>query len=205
MAALRSFLCLVAAAIAAVCVLPVAAQIVAPLTAGASLAQGPPRGVWLSPGRSYLGLNLGRSRYQPGCEGTALLCAESDRPTEIFLGTMATNFWGVELGYMNLERLAPGVGETRQGLSLSLVGKTRMGPSVGLFGKVGARSDTSVLGASGSLTTGQGIGLSYGAGLSLDFSPRFSASLEWDSNDFRFAGGSRDPVRSTSLGLQFRY
>jgi OmpA-OmpF porin, OOP family len=29
--------------------------------------------------------------------------------------------------------------------------------------------------------------------------------VEWESNDFRFAGGGRDPVRSTSLGLQYRY
>ena len=49
------------------------------------------------------------------------------------------------------------------------------------------------------------MGLSYGAGVSYDFTPRLSATLEWDSNDFRFASGGRDPVRSTSLGLQYRY
>jgi len=44
-----------------------------------------------------------------------------------------------------------------------------------------------------------------GAGVSYDFNPRISATLQWDSNDFRFAGTGRDPVRSTSLGLQIRY
>jgi hypothetical protein len=50
----------------------------------------------------------------------------------------------------------------------------------------------------------QGFGLSFGGGISYDFTPRLSARIQWDSNDFRFANG-RDPVRSTSLGLQYRY
>ena len=49
-----------------------------------------------------------------------------------------------------------------------------------------------------------GVGLSYGAGLSLDFTPRLSATLGWESHDFRFAGGLRD-VRATSLGLRYSY
>ena len=201
MAALRSLLCLVTAAVAAAWI-PAAAQVSLP----APRAEDPPRGVWLPGGRSYLGLNPGRSPYQLSCESTAWLCDGRDRPSELFMGTMAGDFWGVELGYLTLGRLAPGLGESRQGLSLSLVGKTRMGASLGLFGKVGARADTSVMGASGSaMGAAQGVGLSYGAGLSFDFSPRLSASLEWDSNDFRFASGGRDPVRSTSLGLRFRY
>ena len=69
-----------------------------------------------------------------------------------------------------------------------------------------AASDTAALAASGiAAGSEQGFGLSYGAGVSYDFTPRLSATLELDSNDFRFAGGGRDPVRSTSLGLQYRY
>ena len=102
------------------------------------------------------------------------------------------------------------VAETRaQGLNLSLVGKAQVARSLRVFGKVGStygRSETAALAAS-SIATGseQGFGLSYGAGVSYDFTPRLSATLELDSNDFRFAGGGRDPVRSTSLGLQYRY
>lgn len=205
MKALRTLLCLFTAAVAALCA-PAGAQVVGGATGVLQPADDPPRGVWLPGGRSYLGLNVSRSRPQLACQSTALLCDENGRSTEFFVGTMATNFWGVELGYLNLGQIARGTGEARgEGLSLSLVGKARMGPSVGLFGKVGtayARPDTSVLGAG---AAGQGFGLSFGGGLSFDLSPRLSATLEWDSNDFRFASNGRDPVRSTSLGLQFRY
>jgi OOP family OmpA-OmpF porin len=170
----------------------------------------PPRGGWLPGGKSYLGLNLGRSRYSVSCGTTALLCDDTDRSAQLYAGTMIGNFWGVELGYLNMGRIARAGGETRaQGLNLSLVGKTQVAPSLRVFGKVGTtygRSETSALAAS-SIATGSehGFGLSYGAGMSFDFTPRLSATLEWDSNDFRFSGGGRDPVRSTSLGLQFRY
>lgn len=169
-----------------------------------------PRGAWLPDGKSYLGLNLGRSRYNISCSTTALLCDDTDRSAQLYAGTMIGNFWGVELGYLNMGRIARLGGETRaQGLNLSLVGKAQVAPSLRVFGKVGTtygRSETSALAAS-SIATGSehGFGLSYGAGLSFDFTPRLSATLEWDRNDFRFAGGGRDPVRSTSLGLQFRY
>jgi OmpA-OmpF porin, OOP family len=139
-----------------------------------------------------------------------LLCDDKDRSAQLYAVTMIGNLCGVELGYLNMGRIARAGGETRaQGLNLSLVGKTQVAPSLRVFGKVGTtygRSETSALAAS-SIATGSehGFGLSYGAGMSFDFTPRLSATLEWDSNDFRFSGGGRDPVRSTSLGLQFRY
>jgi hypothetical protein len=49
-------------------------------------------------------------------------------------------------------------------------------------------------------------GLSFGAGLSMSVTPRLSASFGFDSHDLRLGlTGPRDPVRSTSLGLQYRY
>lgn len=207
MVVLRPLLCLLFAA--AALTVPVAAQVVVD-SDGSPAVGTPPRGAWLPGGKSYLGLNLGRSRYNISCGTTALLCDDTDRSTQFYAGTMIGNFWGVELGYLNMGRIARAGGETRaQGLSLSLVGKAQLMRSLGVFGKVGTtygRSETSALAAS-SITTGsgQGFGLSYGAGVSFDFTPRLSATLEWDSHDFRFAGGGRDPVRSTSLGLQFRY
>jgi hypothetical protein len=81
---------------------------------------------------------------------------------------------------------------------VSVVGRASFGASsLGLFGRVG--SGTSVRTAA--LGTDSGFGLSYGAGLSWDFSPRASATLGWDSYDLRPGGA----VRSTSLGLQLRY
>jgi hypothetical protein len=48
-------------------------------------------------------------------------------------------------------------------------------------------------------------GLTYGVGLSWDFSRSASAVLGFDSYDFRGASGELRDVRSTSLGLQWRY
>jgi len=195
MAAVRTLLCLVFATAPAFW-LPVAAQASHGLYGAHAPNPGnPPRGAWLPGGRSYLGLNVGRSR-SAACGSTALLCDDADRPTELYTGTMVGKFWAVEVGYLNLGRLARPAGEARaQGLNISLVGK--LAPSLRAYGKLGA--------SSGALPSEQGFGLSFGGGLSLDFTPRLSATIEWDSNDFRFGGSGRDPVRSTSLGLQYRY
>jgi OmpA-OmpF porin, OOP family len=204
MAGLRTVLCLVLTAAATSLALPVAAQ--TQPTAGADKSR-----IWLpGPGRSYLGLNLGRSRYNLPCGSASLLCDDSNRSVQLYTGTMVGDFWGVELGYLNMGRIARAGGETSAtGLNLRLVGKAPLGRSFGVFGKVGTtygRAESSTL-SSSVIAAGaeRGFGPSYGAGLSYDFNPRVSATLEWDSNDFRFAGTGRDPVRSTSLGLQIRY
>lgn len=207
MAVLRPLICLIFAA-AGLCAPAAAQMVVGPQ--GDPAVQSSTRTAWLPGARSYLGLNLSRSRYNVSCGTTALLCDDSDQGAQLYAGTMIGNFWGVELGYLNMGRIAWAGGETRaQGLNLSLVGKARVARSLGVFGKVGTtygRSETFALGAS-SVASGaeNGFGLSFGAGVSVDFTPRLSATLEWDSNDFRFSGGGRDPVRSTSLGLQYRY
>jgi OmpA-OmpF porin, OOP family len=168
--------------------------------------------LWL-PGssRSYLGLNLGRSSQHLACGSIALLCDDTDRSMRLYAGRMIGNFWGVEVGYLDTGRIARiGGSPAAQGLNLSLVGKAPLGRAVGVYGKFGTtlgRPDTSVMGASGVAAPGveRGFGLSYGAGVSVAFTPRLSATLEFESNDFRFAGSAGDPVRSTSLGLRYRY
>jgi hypothetical protein len=138
----------------------------------------------------------------------ALTCGEPDRPLELYTGTMLGNFWGVELGYLEAARLArAGAPARTQGLNLSVVGKRQLAPAVGIYGKFGTtygRSDNALALSGGGNAADRGFGLSFGGGVSFDFTPRLSATLEWDSNDLRFAGG-RDPVRSTSLGLKYRY
>jgi hypothetical protein len=167
------------------------------------------KGGWSTGQRTSLGLNVGRIQSSLPCTSTTLLCDSSERVTRLSANRMIGNFWGVEVGYVDMARVPRIAGESRaQGLNLSLVGKTPIWQSLGIFGKVGTtygRTDTSNLGAGPAMASDQGFGLSYGAGVSFAFTPRLSATLEWDSNDFRFAGTGRDPVRSTSLGLQYRY
>jgi OmpA-OmpF porin, OOP family len=160
--------------------------------------------------RSYLGLNLGRSHYENTntCSGTALVCDPGNATTRLYAGASFGRNWGAEFGYIDLGRVLRPTGESRaQGLNLSVVGRTRLANSWGVFGRVGTtygRTDTTALAAS---TTGieQGFGLSVGGGVSYEFTPRLSGTLELEAHDLRFAGGARDPVRSTNLGLQYRY
>jgi OOP family OmpA-OmpF porin len=205
MAALRTLLCLVFATAATSLALPVAAQ-TSPESTGVDKSR-----IWLpGPGRSYLGLNVGRSHYSLPCGSATLLCDDTDRSVQLYTGKMIGDFWGVELGYLNMGRIARVGGDTSAtGLNLRLVGKAPLGGSFGVFGKIGTtygRAEGSALAGSGiAAGSERGFGPSYGAGVSFDFNPRVSATLAWDSNDFRFAGTGRDPVRSTSLGLQIRY
>jgi OmpA-OmpF porin, OOP family len=201
----RSFLLAFAAAL----VLPASAQTSSEFAGKPGLAN--LGSSWL-PGteRSYLGLNVGRSNRLP-CASITLLCDDTDRSMRLYAGKMVGNFWGVELGYLDTRRIARAGGlPGAQGLNLSLVGKAPLSRKLGVYGKFGTtlgRSDTSALGGSGVAAPGfdRGFGLSYGAGVSLAFTPRLSATLEFESNDFRFAGSAGDPVRSTSLGLRYRY
>lgn len=163
-----------------------------------------------SAGRGYVGLSLGRSRYSAPCGATSFNCDSTDNSVQISAGSMLGNFWGVELAYIDMGRISRGGGTTKaQGLNLSLVGKAPIWQSLGLFGKVGTtygRTETSALLGSGvNNGSDRGFGLSYGAGVSYDFTPQLSATFGWDSHDFRFAGSGRDAVRATSLGLQYKY
>ena len=201
---LRSLLCFLLAAAPALWH-PVLAQTATAVTSASAPSANPFTGLR---SRGYLGLSLGRSSYKLSCPTTSLTCDDADTAVRAYGGAMLGNHWGVEIGYLDLGRIAREGGTTKaQGLNLSLVGKAPLASSLGIFGRLGTtygRTETSASSAAIAIGTEKGFGLSYGAGLSYDFTPRLSATLEWDSNDFRFSGG-REPVRSTSLGLQYRY
>jgi hypothetical protein len=93
-------------------------------------------------------------------------------------------------------------GPSGPGLNLSLVGNAHVS-SFGVFGKIGsttyARPDTSVMGMASAPVS---EALSWGGGVSYQFTPRLSATFEWISYDLKLPNG---PLRSTSLGLKYRY
>ena len=156
--------------------------------------------------RAYLGLHAGTPQVRVGCGVATLVCAPPS--VSLYGGQAWGTTWGAELGPVDLGRAWRGAAIGRsQGLSPSLVGRAPLGASFGVFGRFGAsygfaEAPTPVAPALAG-ATGGGLGLSYGAGLSYDFSPRLSATIGWDSHDFRLSG--RDPVRATSVGLQYRY
>jgi hypothetical protein len=164
-------------------------------------------GAW--PSRSYLGLNLGRTRNELSCEMPGLGCDMRSAATHLYGGYMLNRHMALEVGYLDFDRLQRELGPTRaQGLHLSLVGRAQIGEALGVFGHLGttySRSDTSALGAAAAPGAESGFGLSYGAGVSWAFSPRGSATLGWDSQELRLPGMGRDTLRTTRLGLQWRY
>ncbi|MDO8375089.1 MAG: porin family protein [Polaromonas sp.] len=183
--------------------LPVQAQISSPSSGSGSSA-------WYAPGSAYLGFNAGRSNYRQGCGTGVFNCGDKDNAYSIYGGGMFSNNFGLELGYLDMGNIDRGGGTTQaHGINLSLVGKVPLSPTWGLFGKVGTTyGRTSVSSTPGSgVTSGDddGFGLSLGAGVSYDFSDRWSAVLQWERHDFKFSGSGRDNVNATTLGLKYRF
>ena len=165
---------------------------------------------WYAPGSAYIGFNAGQSSYRQGCGTGAFNCGDKDDAYSIYGGSMFSNNFGLELGYIDMGDIPRGGGTTKaQGVNLSLVGKLPLSQAFGLFGKVGTtygRTSVSSLPGSGVAAGSEnGFGLSVGAGMSYDFSERWSAVLQWDRHDFKFAGAGRENINATTLGVKYRF
>jgi hypothetical protein len=146
---------------------------------------------------------LAQSSQTSFSTGRSALGLQSRGTDYFFARSMLSDHWGTEIGVLDARTLARGAPGRRQGLNVSMVGRAPLGQSLDVFGKVGAIQGLGTAGGLGMRP--QGMGLSFGAGLSYDITPRLSATLAWDSVDLRFTGVGREPVRSTSIGLQYRY
>ena len=95
-----------------------------------------------------------------------------------------------------------------QGVNLSLIGRAPLSEQFDVFGKVGTTyGRTRTNGFQGfDVATGKddGFGLSYGLGVRWNFTPQWSAVLEWERHRFHFADGRND-VDLTSVGVQYRF
>ena len=82
-------------------------------------------------------------------------------------------------------------------------------PSFNLLGKIGttySRTDVSAFPGSGVASGSEdGFGLSYGLGVEFMFTPQWSAALQYESHDMKFAGNRDDRVAVTSLGVRYRF
>jgi hypothetical protein len=168
-----------------------------------------PDNVWSSFSASApgVGINAAKTQVAIGCGSSLLPCRPGQSLASQSPGSMR---WSVEMGTLNLASARAGFGN-RPGLNLSLVGRQPVhvfGSSFSVYGKLGTTYGMSETGAgvpSLASPSEGGTGLSFGAGVSMDLTPRLQATLGWDSYENRFGGPSRDLVRSTNLGLQFKY
>jgi OOP family OmpA-OmpF porin len=186
------------------------AGLVLAASASAQLAAEPSGGFqWRSSG-SNLGLNPAHAAVAIGCGSSLLPCRSPEEAAAASRLQDDHLRWTVELGVLNLGATGIALSPGRQGLNLSLVGRRPLslfGSRFSVYGKLGTTygvADPAVAATPVPPLEG-GYGLSFGAGVSMDFTPRLSGSFGFDSHELRLGGGPRDPVRSTSLGLQFRY
>jgi OOP family OmpA-OmpF porin len=167
-------------------------------------------GAWYAPAGGYIGFNAGQSNYRQGC-GTGLFsCGDKDDAFSIYGGSMLNNNFGLELGYFDMGDIGRAGGTTEaRGLNLSLVGRVPLGERVGLFGKLGTTyGSTKVSSSPGSgVTAGDedGFGVSVGVGVNFDINQNWSAVLQWDRHEMKFAGIGREPVHATTIGVKYRF
>jgi OOP family OmpA-OmpF porin len=181
------------------------------LCCAAALAQSSPNyelggRSWL-PGAAYAGASLGRPSYRLDCPGG---CNQPSASGTVYVGTMLTPHVGAELGLLRLGELDRAGGDTKaDGVNFSLVGRAPVGGGFGVFGRVGATwGRTHVDAAPGAgIATGRasGWGPAYGLGIDWAFSENWSAVLDWQRHRFDFAGDDNAWVRSTNIGLKYRF
>ena len=162
--------------------------------------------------KGYIGFNAGQTDYRLS-NGLGLF-SNDNRANAYSLtgGAYFTNNLGVELGYTDFGRINRAGGSSRaDALSVSLVGKLPLAQSFNLLGKIGTsygRTEVSAAPGSG-ITSGsdQGFGLTLGVGAEYMFTPNWSALLQYDAHDLRFAGGTNNGERVgvTSLGLRYSF
>jgi len=153
---------------------------------------------WRS-GGSTLGLQPAAAPLQPQCGPISLACSSS-AAMALHASPGAPRSISLQLGA--IDGSASLKMARTQGLSLAVVGKAGVFSDLGVYGRVGTVTGP---GSGFALMPGADGGLTYGVGLSWDFSRSASAVLGFDSYDFRGASGELRDVRSTSLGLQWRY
>ena len=186
-------------------------MVIVGLAAGSALAQSAASSAveWRAPA-SRLGLDPEKVQLSIGC-GASLLPCRNQAQALAASSVPDVLRWTVELGAPSEPMAASrGFSSGRQGLDVSLVGrKPLFGSSFSVYGKLGTTYsyfDPAVAMGYGPGPADSGYGLAFGAGVSMAVTERLSASFGFDNRDLRLGNtGVRDPVRSTSLGLQYRY
>lgn len=162
------------------------------------------------PGSAYIGFNVGQSNLNLN-NGNGTFGIERNKNTyNLYGGSYFNDFVGLEIGYADFGRINRGGGQTKaDGFNVGLVGKFPLGNSFNLLGRLGTtygRTEVSSNIGSGVVAGKQtGWGGSYGIGAEFMFNPQLSAVLQYDEYNLKFAGGTRDRINTTSLGLRYRF
>ena len=163
-----------------------------------------------APGSAYIGLNAGQSDFSLGNGLGGFPSDKHDTVYNFYTGSYFSQYFGAELGYTHFGKITRAGGDTKaEGINLSVVGRMPLSPQFSLLGKLGTtygRTDVSSIPGTGIASGSEsGFGLSYGLGAEYLFSPQLSGVLQYDEHRLKFAGGDRDTVSATTLGLRYRF
>jgi opacity protein-like surface antigen len=165
---------------------------------------------WYTPvGGRYVGIDIGSAKYSDGCGVGGLACEDRSDAYSVYAGGMWNRNFGLEIGATDFGSVDRAGGTSKAyGFSLKAVGVAPLTESLAAFAKVGTLySHTKVTADAGAgVNTGNDSswGLTYGVGLSFDFSPKVAAVLGWDRSNVHFAG-NQEHINTTSLGLKYRF
>ena len=166
-------------------------------------------GPMLAAGASYADFSVGRSDFSVGNGYDFPDRDDGDTAYSAHIGSYFNENFGLELGYTDFGTINRAGGETSaRGINLSLVGKYPITPEFNVLGKIGTTySDTDVSSRDPSVVAGSenGFGMSYGLGVEYAFTPQWSALLQYESHEMKFAGDADDRIGMTSIGVRYRY
>jgi hypothetical protein len=140
---------------------------------------------------------------------TGFECDNPDWAAKINTGGMLNEWIGLELGYFHTGNADHNGGEARaRGVNLSLTGFLPLNYGFSLMAKVGGTYGMTKLSGTAAGTprgSEEGFGVSYGAGLSFDFNPNWSLTLEWERHNLKFAGDDDRNVDLATVGVRYRF
>lgn len=159
--------------------------------------------------RGYVGLNLGQADYDLPCTA-GFSCDDSNKAFKLYTGGMFNENFGLELAYLQAGEAERAGGEIKaRGLNLSLIGVLPFNETFEVFGKIGATygwTRTTASALSGAATgKEEGAGPSYGLGLNIFFTPNWGAVVEWERQEFEFAGDREEDIELTTVGVKYRF
>jgi opacity protein-like surface antigen len=163
-----------------------------------------------STGNAYVDLGIGRTDFSLD-GGTGVFRNEKrDTSYKLSAGTYFNQNLGLEIGYNDFGSIERGGGKTRaEGVNMSAVARMPLAENFNLLGRLGAtygRTRVSSVAGSGVPSGNEnGFGLHLGVGGEYVFTPQMSVVLQYALHDLKFAGGSRERIGVTSLGLRYRF
>ena len=161
-------------------------------------------------GNAYVELSGGRNDFSLNGGTGVFVNDRRDTSYKVSAGSYFDRNVGFELGYTDFGSINRGGGQTSAtGLNLSAIGRIPLSEKFNLLGRVGAtygRTKVSSLPGSGIIGGDEnGWGMHLGLGAEYVFTPQVSMVVQYTLHNLKVAGGNRDQMGNTLLGVRYRF